>query len=470
MKPCLFRALLALAGLVSFAPVAHAAEAAADAPASRPTLTGTKKDYWYFRAVSEAKNLVSPEQTPEEQAQSDEAWAHLFDPVDGRSLEYVGVDGKPSNITLGDAQRRQGNWLYEPKEYVWNERARLAFRERGLRFWDDFPKDVRRYVWLFEVSKVGPFYWRDVEAGARALTEWYAEKSLRVLANTPLDHDAKARWEIQYLRLRADFLAATVLDDPTKHALRRSELERRLAVDLQRSKMPDVLTEGEVALRWTEFCRDLLDLADRYPSSPTGNQPGSVIHFLETEAQHYPELYPLIKKSFLAAAKLSASDDLKDDAYVADAEPVELEIGKPVPGLKFTTLKNQTVDRRVWHGKVVLLDFWAFWCHACIEGMPELKKLYDKYHDQGLEVYGLCFAEKGETPQKIVDLMTKMEIPWPQAQRESLRKDRFGRIYSFTALPQLMLLDRNGNLAARNLYNPAELEAKIQELLAQKAP
>lgn len=461
------RTLFALCAVAWFAAPTQATDAPDAAPAPRPTLTGTKEDYWYFRAISKAKALASPEQTAEEQTRADAAWAHLFDPVDGRSLEYVGADGKPSNITLGDAQRRTGNWLYEPKEYVWNERARRAFRERGLKFWEDFPKDVRRYVWLFEVSRVGPYYWRDIEAGARALTEWYAQKTLRVLANTPIDHEAKARWEIQYLRLRADFLAATILDEPTKQALRRMELERRLAVDLQRSKMSDAMSEGEVALRWTDFCRDLMDLADRYPTLPAGNTPSSAVHFLETEAEHYPELYPLLKKSFLTAAKLNANDDLKDDAHVADAEPVELELGKPVPGLKFTTLKNQTVDRKLWHGKVVLLDFWAFWCHACLEGMPHIKKLHEKYRDQGLEVYGLCFAEKGETPQKIMDLMTKMEIPWPQAMREPLRKDRFGRIYSFTSLPQLMLIDKNGNLAARNLYDPAELEAKIQELLAQ---
>lgn len=465
MKSTLFAILLSVCAIAGWAPLTRAADAPAST--SRPTLTGTKSDWWYFRAIAEAKNLVSPEQTPDEQARADEAWQHLFDPVDGRSMEYVSPDGKPSNLPLGDTLRRKGNWLYDPQEYVWNERSRREFRARGLKFWDDFPRDVRRFVWLFEVSKLGPYYWRDIEASARALTEWYADKSLRVLANAPLDYDAKARWEIQYLHMRAEFFACTVIDQPTKYALRMLELSRRISVDLQRSKMPDSLTEAEVALRWTEFCQDVIDLADGHPTHQTGNTPSNIVHFLEEEEKHYPEFYPLIKKAFLAAAKLSASDDLKDHAYVADEEPVELVIGKPVPGLKLTTLKNQSVDRRTWHGKVVLLDFWAFWCHSCLEAMPHLKQLYDKYHAQGFEIYGVCFAEKNETPQKIVELMKKMDIPWDQVMRESLRKDRFGRIYSFTSLPQLMLLDKNGNLAAQNLYNYAELETKIQELLAQ---
>lgn len=469
MKYPTCRALLWLAFVAWCGASAGAVEGSAPADAPRPTLTGTKQDWWYFRAIAEAKKLVSPGQTPEEQARADEAWQHLFDPVDGRSLEYVTADGQPSSLPFGDTLRRKGNWRYDPQEYVWSERARRAFRQRGLKFWDDFPKDLRRFVWLFEVSRVGPYYWRNAEDGARSVVEWSANKSLRVLANTPADYDAKARWEIEYLRLRAEFFACPVLDQPTKHALRLMELARRVN-ELPHSKMPDSLTEAEVALRWTEFCRDVFDFAERAPADAAGDMPSIMFHLLEEEAKYYPEFYPLIRKAFLAATKLSASDSLRDDAGVADEEPVELEIGQPVPGLKFTTLKNETIDRKAWRGKVVLLDYWAFWCHSCIEGMPELKKLYDKYHEQGLEIYGLCFAKKGETPQKIVDLMAKMEIPWPQAMREPLGKDRMARVYRFRALPQLILLDRNGNLAGRNLYDPAQLEAKIQELLAAPSP
>jgi thiol-disulfide isomerase/thioredoxin len=40
-------------------------------------------------------------------------------------------------------------------------------------------------------------------------------------------------------------------------------------------------------------------------------------------------------------------------------------------------------------GKVVLLEFWGWWCGACLHHMPELFKLHDKYHEAGLVIIGI---------------------------------------------------------------------------------
>ena len=448
-----------------------ACSAAEPSPSVRPQLTAAPGSAKYFMVPGFAKDLISPDQTAEEQVEADAAWARIFEPVDGRSIEFVDEQGQPYNLMLGDIQRRKApNWTRDVKELAWTEKARRALRDRGMQFWDEHPKDVRRYVWLFTATSAITFYWKDYDEGARGFQAWFADKSSRALGDVVLDLDAKAAWQVRFLAMRAEFSAATFIAEDAKIALRKRDLNARMAADLHTNKSPTSLSEAEVALRWTGWLRELTDLADRHPKGHLGSEPNNAIRLLEDDAGSYPQLYPRLKEAFLVAAKQSASEELKDFALLTAEEPVELVIGQPVPALRFTTLKNQDVDRRSWPGKVVLVDFWAFWCHACIEAMPHLKTLYDKYHDQGFEIYGVCFAEKGETPQKIVDLMTKMEIPWPQAMRDSLRKDRFGRIYSFTSLPQLMLLDKNGNLVAQNLYNMAELEAKIQELLAKKGP
>jgi thiol-disulfide isomerase/thioredoxin len=62
--------------------------------------------------------------------------------------------------------------------------------------------------------------------------------------------------------------------------------------------------------------------------------------------------------------------------------------GKPAP--EFTQIKGwknggpvKLADLR---GKVVLLDFWGYWCGPCVGAMPNLMKLHDKYKDRGLVV------------------------------------------------------------------------------------
>lgn len=53
--------------------------------------------------------------------------------------------------------------------------------------------------------------------------------------------------------------------------------------------------------------------------------------------------------------------------------------------------KSQVLNQ--WKGKLIVVNFWATWCPPCLEEMPELSRLNDKYHDRGLVVLGISTDE-----------------------------------------------------------------------------
>lgn len=61
--------------------------------------------------------------------------------------------------------------------------------------------------------------------------------------------------------------------------------------------------------------------------------------------------------------------------------------------------------------KVVLINFWATWCEACVEEMPSIVQLWNHYKDKGLQI---ASVNLDETPGQAVEKAAKkfsMEFP-----------------------------------------------------------
>jgi thiol-disulfide isomerase/thioredoxin len=58
--------------------------------------------------------------------------------------------------------------------------------------------------------------------------------------------------------------------------------------------------------------------------------------------------------------------------------------------LSFDTPDGQPLPMRSFHGKLLLVNFWATWCPPCVEELPLLDYFYQENKDKNWQVVGLA--------------------------------------------------------------------------------
>ena len=146
-----------------------------------------------------------------------------------------------------------------------------------------------------------------------------------------------------------------------------------------------------------------------------------------------------------------------------------VEIGKLAPNFESTTPNGTTVSLNDVKGKVTIIDFWAAWCGPCRRENPNVVKIYNTYHQDGLEIIGVSLdgARSQKNPKQAwIDAIAKDNLTWTQVSSLQYFKDPIAELYNINAIPATFILDAEGKIVAKNLRGYA-LEAKVKELLNQ---
>jgi thiol-disulfide isomerase/thioredoxin len=137
------------------------------------------------------------------------------------------------------------------------------------------------------------------------------------------------------------------------------------------------------------------------------------------------------------------------------------DIGKPFD-LAFTdAITEKPVSMKGLHGKVVVVDFWATWCGPCVAEMPNMKQLYAKYKDKGVEFIGVSLDQPGEGLEKLKKFVEDKGIEWPQYYQGNGWQSDFSSSWGITGIPCLFVVDADGNLYS------AEARGKLEDLIPE---
>ena len=137
--------------------------------------------------------------------------------------------------------------------------------------------------------------------------------------------------------------------------------------------------------------------------------------------------------------------------------------GAEAPDFTLNDPEGNPVTLSSLRGQYVIVDFWASWCKPCRAGVPDMKKLYAKYHKKGLEIIGVSDDNDHDKWRQAIE---QDQTPWIHVVDEfpvENKPARVGSEWGVHYIPSYFLLDKEGKVIGKMEHE--ELEAKLAELL-----
>lgn len=113
-------------------------------------------------------------------------------------------------------------------------------------------------------------------------------------------------------------------------------------------------------------------------------------------------------------------------------------IGKNAPDYKMKDINGNLISSEDTKGKVVVLNFWFTACKPCINEIPELNEVYEKYKTDTNVVFASITFDKLD---KVNSFLKKHPIKYPVVSDAKEICD----LFKTTGYPTNIVIDKNGN-------------------------
>lgn len=175
----------------------------------------------------------------------------------------------------------------------------------------------------------------------------------------------------------------------------------------------------------------------------------------------------LLSLSLLAMAALSAKAQGGQWDFDTKYATSLVRTGTVAPDFKMKTPEGKTLSLAKYKGKYVVLDFWASWCPDCRKDMPNVLRMYGKFHPQGVEFIGISMDTDANAWKNAI---AKYGLAYPQASElVKFHDTKIAALYGVKWIPSMVLVGPDGKVLLSTVLS-YKMERTLTELMAKEHP
>jgi thiol-disulfide isomerase/thioredoxin len=126
------------------------------------------------------------------------------------------------------------------------------------------------------------------------------------------------------------------------------------------------------------------------------------------------------------------------------------------------SLTDKQLEDGVFKAKeeIWVIDFWASWCGPCIQSVPYMKELHDKYSAKGVRFISVSWDKKESQWRLALD---KLQMPWQHLLAIHGSQTFYERRFPHRSIPTAFVISKSGK--AKKVGDIEMLEAAIVKAL-----
>jgi peroxiredoxin len=194
-------------------------------------------------------------------------------------------------------------------------------------------------------------------------------------------------------------------------------------------------------------------LSQRLPGDQYLFNGANDVVYYRTVAEALEESYPESPYLIMLHAEISRLDALQNlSSQITESG---------YPDLELVNMYGKKVRLSSLKGKVILVDFWSPSLGNSNVLNADLKQTYKQYHDKGFEVYQVAIEKNRAT---WVNAIQEQGLPWVSVSDLQGDVSTTLTLYNVRTLPANYLINKDGDIVAKNIYGQA-LEQQLETLL-----